>query len=259
MQNKWNLRFIILAAVCALIVYISVVIFNNFKKAETEFNKMKAIIVNENLYFKGGMNPLQEAINHKMQALESLQTENDKLAGDYAKELEFLKRKADTLKKRMLALERSPLTDRIKRIMKKEDNENVKKLLQNTIDEIELLKAGRSVELEPKVVTKIETAGPSSTRTTGAGIAVGARAVTEMEGSIVFVDRNARLIVINLGTRNDIRKDDRCVILKNSYEMASGSIVSVRNELSAAFIDDFKRKYTIDDVRESYRVVVKKE
>ena len=261
MQNKSTLFSAILITVCVFLLVITISTFRSLKKMELEFNEKKATLVKEGLELKDKLNSLQEDFNKKAASvgviekekkelesqIDQIKEEQGKIISSYTQELDALKKKNEFLKKSISALERSPLITRIRAAIMKEDNEDIKKLLQNTLDKIELIKSGKSVNLEPIVVTKKEDSAAAEYAT---------MKPEGREGAIISLDPKNNLMVINLGTKDNLKEGNRCKILRDGQEIAQAEILSVRYRIAAAFIDDIQYRYTINDIKEGYKVVV---
>jgi len=272
MQNKNTLILTILVTICLVLVIVSISLFQGIKKIELSFNEKKATLVKENLELKDKIDSIQEIMNQKIASVNTIEKEKkeledqlnqvkkeqEKFAALYTQELNVLKRKNESLKKSVSALGKSPLIKRIKDAMEKEDNENIRKLLQNTLDKIELIKSGKSVNLEPIVVTKKEE--KIGTVPASGGPLLGGQSPffqpEGKEGAIISLDQKNNLMVINLGTKDSLKEGDRCTIIRDGQEIAQAEILSVRYRIAAAFIDDIRYKCTINDIKEGYKVVV---
>jgi hypothetical protein len=259
MQDKNRLIGVALIAVCAFSIVIAISSFRSLKKMELEFNEKKATLVKENLELKDRIDSIQQMVAQKTEAagvfdkekkiienqLKSLKDENEKLIFGTNEHIDTLKRKNAILKKRVASLENSPIVQRIKEAIQVEDNDNVKEVLADAVNKIEMVMAGKSVSLEPIVVTKIQQ--------TGAVSSVTAEGKT---GVILSIDKKTNLIVINLGRKDDVKEGDRCKIFKNDLEIARAQIINIRYRISAAFVDDIKYKYTINDIGENQKVII---
>jgi len=256
----------VLVVISALFIFLAVSSFRNIKKMELDFNQKKAILVKENLDLKDRLNSLQDMITRKTEALGAVEKEKAaleeqlnalKIAAESFKaasneELGALKKKTLTLSKKIYALENSPIVQRIRDAIDKENNENIKKVLEDSANKIDMIKEGKSVNLEPIIVTGKESGVPSSAKEKDGDI----QAKEGKRGIVLSVDRKNNLIVINLGHNDGVKEGYRCKILKDEQVIGSAEIMSVRYRVSAAFVDDLQYKATVDDVKEGCKVIV---
>lgn len=255
-----NALFII---ICAFFLILALSSFRNLKKMELEFNEKKATLVKENLDLKDRINAVQETLSQKTDALNILEAdkkvvqeelgilrkENDRIMASYGAEIEALKRKSAALRKRLSNIEKTPVVTTIRQAMDRENNENIKKVLALAAENIELIKSGKAVSLEPIVVTGLSgQAAPSGVAT--------AVEQGEKQGMVLSADAKNNLIVIDMGRRDDIKEGDLFKIFKETEEIAEAEIISARYRIAAAFICDIQPRYTIDDVKEGSRAVL---
>jgi len=271
MQNKNTLINAALITVSVFAVIIAFSSFRHLKRMEFEFNEKKAVIVKENLDLKDRIDSIQELVNQKIESIGILEKEkksfedevslikkeNDKIIESYVKQLDTIKKKNVTLKRKVTQLEKSPIITRIKDMIEKEDNENIKKVLADTLNKVELIKAGKSVNLEPIIVTKKETPLVQdierSTEETGVNAQPPAPG---KEGVVLSVDKKNNLVVINLGHKDNIKEGDRIKILKDGREIARAEVLSIRYRIAAAFVDYLGPRCTISDISEGCKVLV---
>lgn len=295
MDNKDTLIRIILAVVCIFCIVLVWSSFGNLKKMELDFNEKKATLVKENLDLKDRLESLQDVVNKKTEAAAALEKEkedingklvllkeeNKKLTKAYGrlnvnynamlaekeamiKQLEELKRETIALATQVTDLEKSPPIERIKEAMNKEENENVKKVLGEALRNIELIKAGKSVDLAPIVVGAKENKAaeqiPAALVNPPAPVEEARpKAPSARSGAVVSSDTKNNLIIINLGRKDKIKEGQKCAVLADDEEIASGEIISVRYDISAAYIDEFKYKNSIHDIKEGDKVAVREE
>lgn len=307
MESKEMIIRIILAIVCVFCIILVWSSFSNLKKTELEFNEKKATLVKENLDLKDRLESIQDIVNKKIETaavlekeretvnnnLSALKEMNGKLSRAYnkininynalmaeretmLKQLEELKKETLSLASKVSDLEKSPLIERIKEAMNNEENENIKKVLEDALHNIELIKSGKSVNLTPIVVeskaaenkpaeekgedegsgaeqnSTAQTAAPASANKTSTPVIVG-------QGNVVSSDSNNNLIIINLGRKDKMKEGLRCAVLKNDEEIASGEIISVRYNISAVYIDDVKYKNSISEIKEGDKILIKAE
>ena len=263
MHNKNILIGIVLLTISIVSIVAAVSFFQALRKAELEFNQKKAVLVKDNLDLKDRLDSIQDLITQKTEAaaaiekekralereLGILKKENEGLIASSSKEIESLKQKSLILKKKIYTLENSSIVQRLKEAADKENNENIKKVLDDSLKKIALIKEGKSVNLEPIVVKEdsefqsVTAAPPSQEK-------------ADRQGTVLSLDRKSNLVVISLGRKDDVKEGDRLHIFKDDARIAAGEIISVRYRISAAAIDDIQYKNTIGDIKEGYKVIV---
>lgn len=268
MQDKQRLIGVALIAACVFCIVLAFSSFRNLKKMELEFNEKKATLVKENLELKDRIDSIQQIVSQKTEStgilekekkdledqLKTLKEENDKVMASTKEEVDTLRKKNAVLKKRIATLENSPIVQRLKEAMQVEDNENVRNVLQDAMNKIDMIKAGKTVSLEPIVVTKqSQETSPFAQASQAATPSLQAATKT---GVVLSVDKKNNLIAINLGSKDDVKDNDRCTIFKADKPIAHAQIINVRYRIAAAFIDDIEYKYTINDIQENYKVMI---
>lgn len=283
MQTKNTLIVPILVIVSAFSIIFAGSIFNHLKKIEFEFNEKKGTLIKENLDLKDRLDNLQEIARQKSvqaEALErerknfedeinKLKAENDKLNSEYSQlnnsysdliaekkaldnQTEDLKRKYAVLAKKVSELEKNPLVQKIRDSIQKETNEEIKKVLEVALHNIELIQAGKPVELSPIVVSK-EKAQEGQVPQQQAGMPL---QENEKAGQVLSVDRKNNLVVIDLGRKDSIKEGDPCLIYKNDSEIARGEVISLRYNMSAVFIKELKYRSVIEDIQEGDKIII---
>jgi hypothetical protein len=286
MQNKNSLLTVALAIVCVFSLSLAFVSFQNFRKMELSFNEKKARLVKENLDLKDRIDSLQATVSKKSDSLDVFEKENQTLTSQlahvrseyrkiletYANQINTLRKKRVTLKKRISTLEKVSLVDYIKNSLAAQEDSNIRKVLTDALNKIELIKEGKSVNLEPIVVTKKEEPFPPQPAPPGeeisqtgqaaqpraeeaAPITATAAPKAGRRGIILSLDRQNNLIVVNLGRRDEMKEGDRISVLKEGRQIAGAEIMSVRYRIAAAFVDDIKYGYTINEIKENDRVI----
>lgn len=263
MQNKNILSSAILTIITIFFVTLSIFLFQNLRKLELGFNEKKALLVKENLDLKDRVESLQEMVNQKTESINSFEKEklffdeklnqikkdSKELIKSYSDKLKALVRQKSVLKGQINSIKKAPPARLIQEALGKEENISIKKLLENTLNKIELIKSGKTVELEPIIVRKeksqLQPPPPQEVAEK-----------EERQGAILSLDRENNFMVINLGRRDGIKEGDRCEILKDGEKMAEGEIMSIRYRISAVFIDYFHNQYTINDIKEGFKVAV---
>jgi len=274
---------IVLILVCLLSIFLVWSSFQYMKRMEADFSQQRARFTKDNQDLKDRLDSLQDMVDRKTEALGALEKEkaslsekisalqeaNRKLEKAYGKlqvshtyllgEKEMIIKQFDDVREGMLdlakkitELEQSPAVDRIRDALYKEENAKVKKILEDALRNIELVRAGKPVNLKPIVVVGKESTGAP---------AQGETQMQEMPaagtaGKVLLVDEVANLVVIDLGRKDNIRQGSRCAILKDTREVASGEIVSIRYNLSTVYIDDMKGINFVGEVKQGDEVVV---
>lgn len=276
MHNNNVLLIAVLVVICLLLGVLAFSYSKDLKKTELAFNEKKAVLVKENLDLKDRLDSLQKIISEKTESLtatakeksavqeqlDALVEKNKELMTSYTAKLEVLSREKEALRKKVLNLDKSPVIERIKDILKKEENDNIRKVLEDVLNKLELIKEGKPVNLEPIVVTKNEvlTTSPVIEPAPQKEEKIEeARKVIEQQeksGTILSVDRKNSLIVISLGRKEDVAEGYRCKILNNDEEIASAEVVSVRYRIAAAFIDNILGKHSMNDIKEGLKVTI---
>ncbi|MFA5008235.1 MAG: hypothetical protein WC546_03330 [Candidatus Omnitrophota bacterium] len=251
--------------------------FRNYKKSDLDYSEQKAKLIKENMDLKENLDNLQQSITQKAATLDNFEKDkkkfqdelvrlkkiNENMAALYTRKLNKIKEENIELKKRISALESIPLVDQIKDIVKQETNENIKKILNNALEKIELIKSGKPVDLESSTVgiknemvkaPVLEEKSPAKE-----SLPPQPKEFKEAKGLILSIDRKNNLFVINLGIKNDIKEGRHCRVFIGDKEVANAEIISVRYKLSAALIDDIKPGYKIGDIRENDKVLVELE
>ena len=255
-----------LAAITVFLVLFAYSSYNNLKKMRLEFNEKKSTLIKENLDLKSRLDSIQEMIDQKTISFDVLgqekkkmeeevgllKKENDRLIGASKSRLRDVKQQNAVLKKKIAALENSPLVQKIKETLENESNESVKKVVEGALNKIELIKGGNPVALEPIVVTVEE--GEMAGKSRQEGEAPAPRG--DVKGAILSVDRKDNLIVINIGSKENVREGDRLEILKDAKEIARAEVISARSGLSAAVVESIDPAYTINSIKENDDVIV---
>lgn len=283
MQNKNLLLNIILGVACAFFIIFTFSSFNRVKKMEFDFNEKKATLVKESLDLKDRLESLEEIVKQKTseaagleekrkaveEELKQLKGESEKLNSDYTQlnqkyenlmlekklitdESEVLKNKYIALSQKVEALEKNPLIQKIQESIDKEQNSEIKKVLQAALANIQLIQAGKSVDLTPIVVVGKDREASGIFPLPG-----GQQAQTA--GGVLSVDKKNNLVVIDLGRKDKIKEGDKCIIFKDNKELARGEIISVRYKISAVFINEVKYKNVITDIEEGDKVLISNE
>ncbi len=250
--------------VCVILGVVSALFFISLlRKSELEFNEKKAILIKENMDLKDKFESLEKDVSEKLASMEKLQKEKElfeerlsliknetaKIVESYVKQLDKLKRKNAVYMKKISTLEKSSKSatpiERVKEAISKENNRDIKKVLEDTLRKLELIKAGKSVSLEPIIVAPVSS---DLVEKSDAG----------KTGSVLSVDRANSLIVINLGRKDGLAEGDSCKVLFNGQSIAEADVVSVRYSIAASHINLFQPKYGIEDINDGTSVLVMK-
>jgi len=265
--TKKTIIVAILISLCIFSIFFSLSLFRHFKTAENKFNNEKASLIKENISLEDQLESIKKDIKVKTDAVTVLESEkkslldqiksmdddNKKLDKRYAElyggRIGTLKKENSSLRSRISNIGKAPLADFIKDYIGKEENDNIKKVLAEALRKVELIQAGKIVNLEPIVVAE-NNAQAATESATIAGSAAG------KAGKIISIDRDNNLIVVDLGRADDVRAGQHCMVMHEDKEIGSGEIISTRYKMSAVFINDIKYKYTFNDIKESDKVSI---
>jgi len=239
MKIKNNFLMVALVILCILSIFFAISSSGRLRKVEVDFNEKKATLVKENLDLKDRLDSFQETVaksallEKEKSAIEAdlklLKEENEKIKDAYSK----------------LELNNSAL------VSSKED-------LLRQIEELEK----KNIDLAKKLTqreSKVAATQIKEERAVALAPIVVKGAQQERIGKVLLVDVKNSLLVINLGSKDETKKGDRCMILKDEKEIASGTIINVRYRESAVFIEDLQYGNKIGDIKEGFAVLVKKE
>jgi len=262
-KNTLLLMILVLASIASMVfVYF---LYQHSQKIESEFNEEKAGLIQERLDLEDRIESIQEIIDQKTETLAVLEKQKKTIENElgvlkeetkrqieaYSEELEILKAENATLDKRLAALEKKPLLQRMKESLQKERDEDVKEILKKALANIDLVHSGGSIELEPIVV------GSKTKQQVSESVPFfQPKETVKNVGKIHSFDKTYKLVVINLGRRDQIRGSERCLILKEGKEIAKGEVISIRYRISAVFIDEITEGYTFDNMDETCEVLV---
>ena len=261
MQNRKTLSLAILVSVSFFCLILVLSMFRHLKRMESDFRDKKAALVKENMDLKDEFGFLQEELVQKAEALTFLAEENEKLKEEYTTRIESMKSENAALGQKIKDLEEKPLAEQLRDALYSEKNEKLKKFLEKVLYNIMLIQSGKSIALEPIVVAEREEGVPAETA--GAKLErEPAEAPKRMllpagkKGKVLSVDKKHNLIVVDLGKRDDVVEGAECVILKGEKEIASAEIISVRYNVSAAFVNDWRYNYHIRNIKEGEAVFI---
>jgi len=262
MKYTISLFSIVLILVSILCIGVSWSMYNQLKRKELEFGKEKALMIKEKLDIEDSLIVLQQTIKQNNTVISSLEKENifltsnvkqleeetEKTVSVFTEQLEKLQQENTILAKESEALKKNPIIQRILTTLQGDKTQLVQQALENLLQNLEAIKAGRLVNLAP--IDIIETSAATALQTSPS-IPPGKR------GEILSVDEKYTLIIINLGRRNQITTGDRCLIVKSGQEIATSEIISVRYRVAAAVIDGLNTGFSLNDVQKGCSVVVK--
>lgn len=267
MQTKNNLIVIILSVVTVGSLVFALASFQRVKRGESELSEKKAVLVKENLDLKDRVTAIQDMLDKKTATLdgfesekqklqyqvEYLKKENNKIMDSFAQRMNAANKKKEVLKKRIATLEKGSIITSLKNALAREQNVSIKKIIENALNNIELASAGKPVTLQSITITKSSQSQAVATSDTQQDVPTDD---SEIKGAILSLDKKNNLMVIDLGRKDNVQTGYRCKILKDGKEIAQAEIISLRYRIAAAFIDDITYKYTIDDIKEGYEVLV---
>ena len=240
-------------------------LYQHSQKMESEFNEQKASLIQERLDLEDRIESIQEIIDQKTETLAVLEKQKKTVEDElgvlkeetkrqieaYSEELELLKAENATLDKRLAELEKKPLLQRMKESLQKESDEDVKEILKKALANIDLVHSGGSIELEPIVV-----GSGTKQQVSASALSFQPKETVKGVGKIHSLDKTYKLIVIDLGRRNQIRGSEQCLVIKEGKEIAKGEVISIRYRISAVFIDEITEGYTFDNIDEMCEVLV---
>ena len=270
MYSKKALLGTILLSVTIFSIILAGSLYRYLKKVESDFKSKEAALVKENIELEDELGYMREEIMKKAATLTLLEEENENLKHKYSIEFETLKEENMVLAQRIVQLEERPLIEHLRDAVNTERNRKVRKFLEKVLYNIVLVKSGKNVEMKPIVVaTKDEEVVPepmeTGKRTTEAKMKPEPEEVERQpsfpagkKGKILSVDRRFNLIVINLGRNDNVKEEDRCVVLKDDKVIAGARIINLRYRVSAAFVDEMESGYSIRKIKEGYEVLIEK-
>ncbi len=241
-----------LIAVCAFSVILSLSLAAHMKNTEARFRKDKASLVSDKMALKDELDALKEDLKSKTDAIASLEDEKtaikgqlaalekaaEELKGAGAKEVESLRQQVQALRNDSDVFSGATPVQVLQDFVARETDATIKRILADALTKLTMVKAGKAVTLEPIVVT-------------GGSDGTGAK-----QGKILSLDRKNALIVINLGSANGVKEGRRLKILGDEGEIAFATVIRTRYEISAAFVESFRGRHTIQDVREDLAIAM---
>jgi len=275
--NKINSAKLILPVICVGLALLCAFIFIDKRIKIARLETKKASLLRENLDLKDRISALesqtkeaQDALNTATESakdienqIATLKAENEKLNKDMQElsaaaaekdglqeKISLLQEENDTLKKKLSDLENKSASDQLKESISKEKNPAVKKILEDALQGIAPLQASGSVNLEDILVKKDIADLPQDI----------AKNILPVAGKVISVDTKNNLLAINLGKKDGLEVNDKCIIVNPNNELeAYAEVISVRYELSAAFVDRVKAKFRLADIKEGDKVLITKQ
>jgi len=264
MNDKTRFLMAILIAVSLFLAVLVVSIYGNLKKTELAFNERKATLIKENLDLKDSNKTLEDAMNQKKEAftlleeqrkvveekLANFEKEKEAVKKEFEEELISLKKENSLLATRVKELEDKTLEEKIQEAIQKEDNDSLKKFLAKVVYNIEVIKKGGNIELEPIVVTETEQESAGSSETVLKQPLKQSSALSQpKKGKIISVDQKYSLVVFDIGRKDGVEKGKQCAILKDDKEIAQAEVISTRHNVSAAFVYETAYGTDIRDIK----------
>jgi len=286
MQSKNTLLDFVFITICLFSLVLVVFMFKQLKTMESEFNEEKGVLVREKLDLEERVESIQKIIDQKAdtliriegekksltEALNALKEETKRQIQIYTSELDTLRINNASLAGRITALERKPLLQNLSEAIAKEKDEKVKKILERALYRAYSIYTKKGIEPEfivapskPEfiedeleeefIIEKGETAGEKKEEKKITSV-FGVSGKIKKQGKVLFLDKTYNMVIINLGSIDDIKDGERCIILEKGKEIAQGEIIGVRYRVSAILIDGLIQNYTLADIKEGHDVVV---
>jgi len=248
----------VLIGICVFCVLLALIMFNNMKSAGRAIKDKNVALIRERAELKIQFDSLNEAFEKNKVTTSSLESEKKSIAEEFArlekeyaesktrktKTLDALKHENKYMRRKIDLFRKLSTTELIKQITSRETNDSIKRILTDTLVKIEMTKDGKLIELEPIVLP----AGDNQPYANNG--------ISKKQGEIISLNKKNSLIVINMGRAQGVTDGQRCRIIDNRGEIASGMIIRTRYEISAAFIDTFSKSYTIENVKEDAKVIL---
>jgi ABC-type multidrug transport system fused ATPase/permease subunit len=271
MHEKIRFLMAILVSVAIFLIIFVISLYMNFKNTELQFNERKAVLIKENLDLEDEVGFLNEALAQKNEALavienktksaeeelERFERERETLKSEYRSQLLEIKQENTLLFERIEGLEKKTLAEHIEEAIQKEEDGNIKKFLAKMIYNIEIIKNGGNIELDPIVVTKKSDISRPAAVAAAADVSGALPLVTPKKGgSVISVDNKYSLVVFDMGRKDGVNIGEQCVVLKGEKEVATAEIISTRYKVSAAFVYEMAYGYNINDLEKGDAVSI---
>lgn len=267
-QNKNTALSYVLISITVFCIILTASLYNYLKKSRLEFNEKKALFIKENLDLKDSSSSLQEAVAKKeieigvfKEEKESVENqlnlakeEKKILEKEYIEQMEEFTKENVSLENKIKEIKERPIEEQLAESIAKEENENLKKVFEAALSNLELIKEGKEPQFGPaETVLKPDTKEFQLKPEEETEMKT---LLSEITAEVVSVDRKTNLIVINLGRRNNIKEGDRCAILKDEKDIAHAEIIGVRYRTSAAFVSEMRYNYNLNDIEKGDRVLI---
>ena len=253
----------ILIAICVFCILLAFGMFNHMKNSERTLKDKNATLIRERAELKIQFDSLSETFEKNRVSITSIENEKKSIAKEFerlekeygelktrnANTLRILKRENKAIRRKIDAFKKESTAELIKQIASRETDDGIKRILSDTLAKIGAAKDGKYVALDP-IIVPVETDTPQDI---SSDIKLSPDA---KQGKVVSVNKKNSLIVINLGRIQGLTEGKRCRVIGNRGEVASGTVIRTRYEISAAFMDTFSSKCTIDDIKEDAKVVI---
>lgn len=255
MKNSQNGKLILttsLIVICVISIILSLSLAQRVKNSEAKFKKDRAILVREKMELKDELDALKDDLKSKADDIASLENErriikeqiaglekaSADLKGASLQEVESLRQQIQSLRKDAEVFKDASSIQVLQDAAARETDATIKRILADALTKLTMVKDGKAVTLEPIVITG------------------GADSAAVKQGKIVSFDKKNALIVVNLGSANGVRDGQRLKILGEQGEIAIATVIRTRYEISAAFIESFRSKHTIQDLREDLAITI---
>jgi len=266
MDGKNTIFNVILVTVCAICIFFTIFLYRRIKDTESEYTEKEAVLIKENMDLRDRTDNIKLEIAKKKKELKaaakdrealeeevkSIEEENSRTKALYAEQVQKLKEEKEGLSRELSSVKGMPLVELIRKARDSEKDENLKKVLERTLNNIEMVRSGNVVDLEPIIVAKEE----SMRDDTSVATFVSTPAIEKGIGEILSIDKKNNLVVVNLGTRDKVEEGMRLMVLDSGEKIATGEIISSRYRVSAAFIDDIEFKRTINDIKNGLQIAI---
>jgi len=286
MQSKNTLLDFVFITICIFSLVLVVFMFNQLKTIKSEFNEEKSVLVQEKLDLEERVESIQNIIDQKAdvhirieeerksleEELNALKEETKRQIQIYSNELDTLRINNASLAGRITALERKPLLQSLSEAIAKEKDAKVKKILERALYRAYSVYTKKGIEPEfivapPKpefiedeleeesAIEKSEGEGEKKEEKRITSV-FGVSGTIKKQGKVLFLDKTYNMVIINLGSIDDMKDGERCIILEKGKETAQGEIIGVRYRVSAVLVDGLIQNYTLADIKEGHDVVV---
>jgi predicted nuclease with TOPRIM domain len=259
MHDKNRLTVISLAIACAVLAIATLSFFQHSNSLTQSMKRKQDEFSAKLSEYKKNVESLQAAVDEKVKAITEaedkikefefqiglIKQESEKTRSELNSQRKILLRKNSALSKKLKSFNNASLESLMTETLEKEENGDIKKVLADALAKVELLRAGKSVSLEPIVVTKSGEEGPLEQLSS-----------TASDIKIVELDRKNNLIAINAGRKDNLGEGARLTIIKDGKEAAYAEIIAVRYRVASAYVNSMRPGYAIKDIKEGDEVVI---